>query len=231
MMRGVLLATLLAFGAACTPPGDAKVDVAALTPCADLEIIEEYSACKLEADGRALHVAFTPAAEGVATGSVTVDVLTPDGDATQVLAENDVSEYLMPGVEDVDGDGHDDVLIARESGNVNTAYAIWRFDPETERFVRIGEISGVERVRTSEGFLAVPARSGAASWVVGFYRFDPGELTPLASVTVNAEGNEQGEVTSTTCALEAFPGAETMGIAAPEAEAKFCAEPAAQVFG
>ncbi len=118
-------------------------------------------------------------------GNVRVDVLNDDGGVAQTFTESNVSEYVHPNVEDIDGDGRADILIGLASGNVNTEYAVWLYNGADNAYRRAGDVSGVEFSRTSEGYLAVPARSSAASWNVAFYRIGP-TLEPLVTINVTA---------------------------------------------
>jgi hypothetical protein len=223
---------ILALAVGACAPSQARTDVAALPACGagDQDTGAGYHAreCKLEADGQTFDVKYAEMPEGADGGNVSVDVLGADGGVMQTLEETNVSEYLAPGAQDLDADGHIDVLIPRESGNVNTNYGVWRFDPQTRRYARLGEMSGVEFMRTSDGYLASSARSSAAAWVVSFYRFDPNALTPLVSVNVEAQGvNDAGQATGVTCTIEEAPGLAALHMTEDAARTKFCAEPAA----
>jgi len=233
-MRWIILALALA---ACTP-SPTRTAVAALPACGEgageQAAGEGYHAraCKIDGNGQTFNVRFAEMPAGATGGTVSVDVLAADRSVTQTLEETNVSEYLSPDVQDLDADGHADVLIARESGNVNTNFGVWRFDPQSQHFVRLGELSGAAFTRTTDGYLASSARSSAAAWVVSFYRFDPTAITPLVSVNVEAQGvNERNEVTGVTCTIEDAPGLASLHMSEQAARTKFCAEPAAaQVF-
>lgn len=227
-MRWIILALALA---ACTP-SPTHTAVAALPACGEGEQGADAGyhahACKVEANGQTFNVRYAEMPAGATGGTVSVDVLAADGSVTQTLEETNVSEYLSPDVQDLDADGHPDVLIARESGNVNTNFGVWRFDPQSQHFVRLGELSGAAFTRTTDGYLASSARSSAAAWVVSFYRFDPAAITPLVSVNVEAQGvNEHHEVTGVTCTIEEAPGLASLHMSEQTARTKFCAEPAA----
>jgi hypothetical protein len=231
-MRAALFVVVIS---ACAPTAQPRVDAAALRPCVELQLetgAREAGECRLDASGEVLHVVFAETAENAEGGTVTVEVLNDRGAVAQVLSEENVSEYIVPHVEDVDGDGHGDVLIARESGNVNTAWGVWIFNREHARYERAGEVSGVEFRRTSEGYIAVPARSSAAAWAVNFYRLDQAGLVPLVGLYIEAtDVTADGRVTGQTCAIEDAPGLAQLNLTMETARARFCAEPAAQVFG
>ncbi len=221
-MSFAAFAVCAAFVSACAPQAQAPADpLAALAVC---EAAPEtpQSECKVEADGVRLHVRLGDTASA--------EVIGADGAVTQTLAESGAAQPIAPWIEDVDGDGHADVVMPLIAGNANIEAALWRFDPATNAFVRLGEVSGVARVLTADRYLAVPSRGGAASWEVSFYRFDPAALTPLATVEVTADGDDQGRATNVQCRLGEAPGIASLNLTPAAAQTKFCAEPAARVF-
>ena len=228
MMR--IAATSALMLAAC---GDQTAQhlAAGLKPCAERELSGALSpaSCQLQSSGQTLRVTYADLAAGTRTGAVSIDVLGEEGQVEQTLLEADVSEYLAPSLQDVDGDGRADILIPRASGNVNTDYGVWIYDGA--RYGRVGEISGVEVERTADGLIAVPARSSAASWNVRYYRLDESGLRHL--ITAQIDGQEQlpdGSVRS-TCTVSEAPGLADLNLSERAAEERFCAEPASQVFG
>jgi hypothetical protein len=224
MRRAFVLAATIAALTACSPRVPVA-DIAALHDCADLflEASEiESGECRLDAAGQTMRVAFSPMVEGVG-GNVTIDVLNADGAVAQTIVEEGVSEYLAPTVQDVDGDGRADILVARETGNVNTAYGIWVFSGDRNVFRRVGEVSGYDIARTPEGLIAVQARSGAALRNVAFYQLSADGLIHIA--TVELEAREGGEIVQWRCRLSDAPGASALGLSAEAAEARFCSDP------
>jgi hypothetical protein len=226
MMRVALLALALT---ACAPQ---HAETIALQDCSEVDFsvgaLEPVS-CSFEAGGERFNVRYAELAEGVQAGTINVEVLGEDGAVLQTLLEPEVAEYRQVGAEDVDGDGRIDLLIPRMSGNVNTEYGVWIYNGERAQYARVGDVSGVQFVRTSEGLIAVPARSGAASWNVAFYKLDEGGLHLMATIRVDGEELTGGSIRS-TCALEEAPGLGDLNLTQAAAETKFCAEPAAQVF-
>lgn len=223
---------ILALALGACAPSLPRTDVSAVRVCGagagEQDAGEGYHAseCKIESEGQIFDVKYAETPPGADGGNVAVNVLGADGSVMQTLEETNVSEYLTPRVQDLDADGHVDVLIPRESGNVNTNYGVWRFEPQSRRYARVGELSGVEFVRTDDGYLANSARSSAAAWVVSFYRFDPAALTPLVSVNVEAQGvTDAGAVTGVTCTIEEAPGLASLHMTEEAARTKFCAEP------
>ena len=185
--------------------------------------------CKLVTAGQTFHVKFAEA-QGDDNGAVTIEVLGRDGALGQTLHENNLSDYADPEAVDFDEDGHIDLEIPLIVGNDNRDVALWRFDPAASRFVRLGEVSGIIR-HTRDGYLAVAGKSSAAEWDVSFYTIGANALDELMTVKVAAEGDDQGNVTRTSCTIGAQgPAFASLGISADAARARFCADPAARVF-
>ena len=227
MMR---IATVSALALAACGQQAAQPFASNLKPCAELDLSGALSpaACQLQSSGQTLRVAYADLAAGTRTGAVSIDVLGHDGQVAQTLLEADVSEYLAPSLQDVDGDGRTDILIPRASGNVNTEYGVWIYDGT--RYGRVGDINGVEVERTADGLIVVSARSSAVSWNVRYYRLDEGGLRHL--VTAQIDGLEQlpdGSVRS-ACSVAEAPGLAELDLSARAAQERFCAEPASQVF-
>jgi hypothetical protein len=219
----VALCALLSVGCA---PGGEVADIAGMHSCSELLLDTgelQPGECQLAAGGQILRVRYSDP-QGAAGGNVSVDVLNERNAIVQTLLEENVSEYLAPSVQDIDGDGRADILIGRESGNVNTTFGVWIYSGERNGFQRVGEVSGYDLARTADGLIAVPARSGAALRNVAFYRLDETGLTPVATVQLSARELPSGDV-SWTCDLSDAPGIELIGLGSEAAEARFCAEP------
>ncbi len=223
-MRGAASLALLSL-AACEPRRGAALDE--LMPCAELVLAAgEFTAneCRLEANGEALHVKFAQGDAGAVAGNISLEVIDAHGDVRQLLVEPGVSRYLAPRVHDVDGDGRADLLVGRDSGNVNTVSGVWIFSGERGVYERVGEISGVSVTHTEDGLVAVASRLSAAAWNVGFHLLDQRGLQLMASVEI--EGIEQrGEVLRTRCRLSEDAALAELQLSPPEAQAKFCADP------
>jgi hypothetical protein len=230
MMRVALGLSALAL-AACSQP--APQALAADAPeCSELELTGELNAaeCRLEASGQTMHVLFGALPAGVQAGAVTVNVIGERGQIAQTLVETDVFEYHMPSIEDVDGDGRGDILIPRVTGNVNTEWGVWVYSGERQHYERAGDISGVEIERTADGYLAVPARSSAASWNVRYYRLDESGLHHLVTAQIDGEAEAADGSIRSSCTIPEAPGLAELNMSQRAAEEKFCAEPASQVF-
>jgi hypothetical protein len=164
------------------------------------------------------------------SGVVAVDIIGEHGAVRQSFSETDVDYYVDPEAVDFDEDGHIDLEIPITIGNDNRDLALWRYDPAQSRFVRLGDVSGIIH-HTRDGYLAVAGKSSAAEWDVSFYTIGPSALGELITVNVAAEGDDQGNVTRTTCTIgRQGPAFASLNMSADAARTKFCAEPAARVF-
>ena len=127
-------------------------------------------------------------------------------------------------------DGKADLLLPLETGNVNTTWAVWRQQDDGKSFVRIGEPSGIEIVKTASGYFAVPSRSSANEWDVAFYKLEANALQPVVTASIVAQG-EVDKITGVECSVTDDGGLAQTGLDPAAANAQFCAEPSgAQVF-
>jgi hypothetical protein len=210
-----------------------------LADCSKVETVDagaegwKHPDCRMMLDdksGLAIEARYTKAEDE--STKIAVQVVAP-GDATLQTLEETMGNTLN-GVtaKDVDADGKVDLLLPLETGNVNTNWAFWRQEEEG-RFHRAGELSGVSIERTADGYLAVPSRSSANAWSVGFWRIDAGVLFPVATAEVTAALGANGEPDpgKVTCAVTYDGQTSGIGLSAQEAQAKFCAEPdVAKIF-
>jgi hypothetical protein len=161
---------------------------------------------------------------------VSVQVVAP-GDATvQTIEETMGNTFNKISAQDIDKDGKADLLLPLETGNVNTTWAIWRQQDDGKSFVRIGEPSGVEIVKTDSGYFAVPSRSSANEWDVAFYKLEANALQPIVTASTVAQG-EVDKVTGVECSVTDDGGLAQTGLDLAAARDKFCAEPSvAEIF-
>lgn len=245
-MKKVLAASLAALLAvACSPKAETGDSGAApdgasaekrmpLPACADVEATDAGAAgwghkdCRLQSSdskGLAFEARYTAPVENQQT-TVTIQVVAP-GDATvQTITEKMDNTFGAPELQDIDKDGRDELLIPLVTGNVNTTWAVWRAVGDATAYKRLEELSGIEIGRTDDGYIVTPGRSSAASWVVSYWKFDGEDLEPVADVTVTAEGDDKGNVTSETCEVADTGGLKDAGLTPEAAKAKFCGDPA-----
>jgi hypothetical protein len=159
---------------------------------------------------------------------IAIQVVGP-GDATlQTIEETIEHTFGAPLLQDVDGDGRDELLVPLLTGNVNTTWAVWRATGEETTFKRIGELSGVDLGHTEDGYVTAAGRSSAKSFVVHYFRIENDALKPVVDVTVTAlELGPDDKIVAETCEVEDAGGLAATGLDAAAAKAKFCEDPAA----
>lgn len=234
-MKLRLAICIAAFAAACSPApeGEGAGEVAAkrlpLPDCATVEAQDQgadgwkHPDCRLmfpDQSGMAIEARYAPAEDD--STKITVQVVAT-GDATlQTFEERMGNTFNGPLLEDFDKDGKTDIQIPLETGNVNTTWALWR-QVDGNKFVRIGEPSGVSIVKTDSGYLASQARSSANSWGVSFYKLVGEDLQPVVTAEVTAQG-EPDKITGVDCVITDDGGLAATGLTPEAAQAQFCAE-------
>ena len=236
-LHTAICATMLAV-AACSPAptdeaGGANAKRMPLPECAGLEAEDagadgwKHPDCRMmlpDQTGMAIEARYAPAEDD--STKITVQVVAA-GDATlQTIEERMGNTFNGPTLDDVDKDGLVDILIPLETGNVNTTWAFWR-QVGGQKFVRIGEPSGVDIEKTDSGYLAVQGRSSAAEYYVTFYKLAGEELRQGVTALVTAQG-EAEKVTGVECSVEEDEGLLASGLSVKAAAAQFCAEPPVQ---
>ena len=236
-LHTAICATMLAV-AACSPAptdeaGGANAKRMPLPECAGLEAEDagadgwKHPDCRMmlpDQTGMAIEARYAPAEDD--STKITVQVVAA-GDATlQTIEERMGNTFNGPTLDDVDKDGLVDILIPLETGNVNTTWAFWR-QVGGQKFVRIGEPSGVDIEKTDSGYLAVQGRSSAAEYYVTFYKLAGEELQQGVTALVVAQG-EAEKVTGVECSVEEDEGLLASGLSVKAAAAQFCAEPPVQ---
>ena len=244
-LRIAVCLAALAF-AACSPAPDTTTEApaggvpsakrVALPDCATVEAKDEgdmgwkHPDCRLmfpDQSGLAIEARYTPAEDD--STEVTVQVVQTGDKTIQEFKERMGNTFNGPELTDFDKDGLLDIQLPLETGNVNTAWAIWR-QAEAGKFVRIEaeDLSGVSLTKTDSGYIAAQGRSSANEYYVSFYKLLESKLEPIATVSVIARG-EPDKITGVDCVVETEDSAPLgEGLTAKTAEAKFCKEPSIQ---
>lgn len=212
------------------PPPAAAAKRLPLPDCGSVQAADtgngwDHPDCRLHSTdkvGLSFEARYTKPADGQVQ-KVSITVVAP-GDATLQTFDVEMDgTFNAPSLQDIDGDGRDEVLVPTMTGNVNTNWSIWRAKGEETQFKKLEELSGVDIVKTPSGFIATSARSSAASWVVDFYQMDGDDLEPVVSAEVTAAG-EDGKVLSVDCKIEDKGSLKDLGLDEDAARKKFCAE-------
>lgn len=151
--------------------------------------------------------------------AVRVQVIGANGTPGQLIEEESFAPYSIPTLSDLNGDQLAEVLIPKDTGNVNTNYAVFAPQPDGT-YLRLGEMSGTNWEPSADGFLAVSSRGSAASIEVAFIDVEPGGLTPIATVEVTMES----EGAKPVCKLVEGAPLVDQGRTTAESEAHFCAD-------
>ena len=243
---GVCLAALAFAG--CSPAPDTTAEApaggvpsakrVALPDCATVEAKDEgdlgwkHPDCRLmfpDQSGLAIEARYAPAEDD--STEVTVQVVQTGDKTIQEFKERMGNTFNGPELVDFDKDGKVDIQLPLETGNVNTAWALWRQSADGQ-FVRIvaDDLSGVSLTKTDSGYIAADGRSSANEYYVSFYKLTENKLEPVATVSVIARG-EPDKVTGVDCVVETDDSAPLgEGLTAKTAEARFCAEPSVQAL-
>jgi hypothetical protein len=202
----MILASAALALSACAPEGavgGTTYDLSLYPSCEEQSEEADFSqGCIMTAEGMT-HALLLNHAEGTASVQVVAD-----GEAGQLIAEPAGETNFFPALFDINSDGRPDLWIPKETGNVNTVWAVYRAD-EDASYTRLGEVSGIGFGLSANGLLAIPSRSNAATFEVAFYRADPAALTEAAAVTVTISPTAEGE-TAIACALARKEEGETL---------------------
>jgi hypothetical protein len=237
-LKPILCAALLA--AACSPApatdgaapaeGGAAAKRMPLPDCTEVKTEDtgadgwKHPDCRLvltDASKLALEARYTKAEDE--TTKIALQVVQP-GDATvQTIDETMGNTFARVELQDIDKDAKEDILVPLETGMVNITWALWRQSADS-KFVRVGEVTGVDVKNTDSGYLAVPARGSANEWGISFYKLDGDAMNPIVTADVIARG-EPDKITGQDCTLSDDGGLASTGLTLEAAEAKFCAEP------
>ncbi|OHT81485.1 hypothetical protein [Mycobacteroides saopaulense] len=149
--------------------------------------------CRLHStDGSGLKfdVTYWSAGDTASPLAVRVVVLSPSGGELQTI--NELLEISSPspvGLEDVDGDGRDELLIPisqrKLNGANNTRFSLWRAEKEATHFERT-QMMGQAVYRSGDGY--VVTNSGAlSSRDLDFYLPTAAGYTQIVTITISAE--------------------------------------------
>ncbi|MGL6235362.1 MAG: hypothetical protein ACRC20_08445 [Segniliparus sp.] len=161
----------------------------------------------------------------VAGKDVEIRVLGKDGSAAQTITAsapiNAGSGIML--LRDIDGDGHDDLLLSISDGGAhgNPDWAVWRPAGGSAQFQRMGKgLFGNEFWSAGEGYTASYASGGG--WSVGFSRIENDAFALVAHVGRSAPAGIP-EPGSPLCSLQDSPNLARYGFTKEAAEQKFCA--------
>jgi len=157
------------------------------------------------------------------------------GEVTQTI--NELLEPSSPagvGLQDLDGDGRDEVIIpmnrALMNGAANTRFSVWRPVGDSKHFERT-QMVGQAVYPSPDGY--VVTNGGAlTSRDLTFYKPTAAGYTLIVSLTIGAEQVEpgSGRVLKVSCRAHQQQGLQMVGMDVYQAEDTFCASPAANAI-
>jgi len=164
-------------------------------------------------------------------------VTVTDGSGTVVQAINEMLEPSSPapvGLDDLDGDGRDEVIIpmgrTRFNGSANTRFSVWRAVGDGTHFERT-QMVGQAVYPSGDGYLVV--NGGAlTSRDLDFYIPTGAGFTLVVSLTIEPEQVEPGtgRVITLSCRAHQQQGLGSIDMDVRQAEQTFCASPAAMAI-
>jgi hypothetical protein len=164
-------------------------------------------------------------------------VTVTDGSGTVVQTINEMLEPSSPspvGLDDLDGDGRDEVIIpmgqTRFNGSANTRFSVWRTDGDGTHFERT-QMVGQAAYPSGDGYLVV--NGGAlTSRDLDFYIPTGAGFTLAVSLTLEPEQVEPGtgRVLTLSCRAHQQQGLGSIDMDVHQAERTFCASPAAMAI-
>lgn len=197
------------------------IDEPIVVPVAQCLVPDDYfadgmtPACTLvTADAQGFALSITPPAEESEAGLLEIDVAAQDGSVVQTITEATEGTYATASLNDLNGDGAEELLVPMYTGNVNTVYALWTRAPSGSQYVRAGEISGVNFEIVGAGIFGVPARSSAAEWEIEYYQLNGEALETVAIVSQNLADN--------TCKIVDMGAYALLDLTEATAEEKLC---------
>jgi hypothetical protein len=197
-----------------------------LPMCSDVAAADrgQHTDCRLQsADTAGLSFEVRHATSDHGT-TVTVDVNGRDGRHLQTITEAETDTPAEPRLQDLDGDGRDELIVPRELFVVgNVEYAIYHVSG-TE-FTRSGIVLGREIASTASGYVASSAHVSAIGSAVGFWKFEGAQLRPVVTASIDPVTEEDGTIVAFQCTITDDGGLAGTGLSADQARQKFCNEP------
>lgn len=197
----------------------------------------EHVDCHLRSDDRiglGFDVTYWPTGDA-APKAAKVVVTGPSGEVTQTIDE--LLERSSPagvGLQDLDGDGRDEVIIpmgrAPFNGGLNTRFSVWRPVGDSMHFER-AQMVGQAVYPSGDGY--VVTNGGAlTSRDLTFYQPTAAGFTLIVSLTISAEQVEPGtgRVLKVSCRAHQQQGLQMAGMDVSQAEDTFCSSPAARAI-
>ena len=243
MKRLSLLVAIVAMAAAGTvcPTCPAAAADTTLPPCPQSGALisptatSPHSDCHLRSGGLDFAVTYLNVPELSGPGAVKVVVTDSSGGVVQTIDE--LLEPSSPGgvgLQDVDGDGRDELIIpiARHlfNGGANTRFSVWRAPGDRNHFERT-QMLGQAVYPSGDGYLVT--NGGALdSRDLTFYLPTDAGYTLVVVLTIEAEevDPDTHRVLTVVCRAHQEDGLHAVDMSLRQAEESFCASPAAKAI-
>ncbi|MFN4185369.1 MAG: FG-GAP repeat domain-containing protein [Hyphomonas sp.] len=218
-LAALLLAAACATGASVSPEIAAErrarlASISLLPDCADAETVtgaltEHIPDCRMKAgpSGLLLAVQTDPVDQEMLgpSGFLSVSVTDRQGQPLAEFSEITNGLYAYPALHDANGDGRQDIVIARSTDAVNRVYSLW-LQRENGDFTHAGQLTGHRVSWSSGGMIVAAKRIGASDWDVGYYRIAADKFQEVA--LVKGEGSEPPKRGGRCEIVRIAPGAE-----------------------
>lgn len=170
------------------------LQTASLPSCADLEYEGTHQDCVLTtAGGATATFTFEPGEWGESGVLIVTNV---EGDCLWT-DEFETESFFYPRLEDLDGNGFDDILVPLITGNVNTEMLLI-MGGEGGYALASRELSGHTFEPVEPGLFVVQARSSAAEHFASFYTWNGEALDHEATVAITFEDEDTATCTLAT---------------------------------
>lgn len=238
-MRLPVLAVVAAIvSAVASPAAGADADLPSCprsTTVINPESVLPHPDCRLRSGDRiglAFDVSYWSLEPDQPPRAVKVVVTNPAGEVVQTVDEMlEPSSPAPAGLQDLDGDGRDELIIpmARHSynGSPNTRFAVWRANDDRQHLERT-QMVGQAVYPSGDGYV-VSNGGSPTSRDLTFYLPTRAGFTLVVVLTIEAEQVEPGtgRVLTVTCRAHQEDGLHAVGMDVYQAEDHFCASPAA----
>jgi hypothetical protein len=191
--------------------------------------------CKLQANGLTFDVFYFKVPE--IPGPQAVKVTVTDSSDAAVQTINELLEPSSPsgvGLQDLDGDGRDEVIIPMSqsvsNGSPNTRFSVWRAAGDSNHFERT-QMVGQAVYPSGDGYVVVNGGS-ASSRDLTFYLPTGAGFTLVSVLTIEAQELDPGthRVLTVTCRARQENGLQAVDMDVAAAQDSFCGSAAARAI-
>ncbi|MFE6857277.1 hypothetical protein [Nocardia sp. NPDC057668] len=157
-------------------------------------------------------------------GTVTIEVIAPDGTVTQTITEQAGDRSANPRAIDTDSDGRDELVIPVEVGPYWYRFVVYHATGDATEYTRAGEFPGTGIDPTPDGLAHTAHKNGYQSVTHTFWTYENDVMVPV----VIAESKfTNGTDAPPVCTITSAPGlSKTSFKTVAAARTHFCAQAA-----